>query len=73
MGKDRSIGAFDLVGAAAIAAFLGRSAWKVRDLHRQGFLPAVRLGKNGPLMARSSTLLRWIEEDEKKACAGTAP
>jgi hypothetical protein len=69
MSKDQTIAAFDLVGAAAIAAFLGRSRWKVYDLHMRGLLPAVRLGKSGPLMARRTTLLRWIEEEERKACA----
>ncbi|MFG1202894.1 hypothetical protein V5F29_10925 [Xanthobacter aminoxidans] len=61
-----------MVGAAAIAHFVGGSAWKIRQLHQAGKIPVVRLGKNGPLMARKVTLLRWIEQEEKRACDNSA-
>lgn len=72
MARGKVGAAFDLIGADTIATFVGGSAWKIRQLHQAGKFPAVRLGKNGPLMARRATLLRWIEEEEKRACAKSA-
>lgn len=66
MERSQISAAFDLIGADAIAKFVGVSTWKIRQLYQAGKIPVSRLGGNGPLMARKATLLRWIEKEEQK-------
>lgn len=54
-----------LQGADAIAAFMGLSPRQV--YHQQKRLPVFNIGSM--LCARRSTLLAWVEEQEKKAAA----
>lgn len=72
MAKGQSIAAFDLVGAAEIAEFLGISKWQVYELVENRRIPVVRMKRGSPLRARSKKLLEWIEENEQKACCGTS-
>jgi excisionase family DNA binding protein len=54
-----------LTGADEIAAFIGVKARRIYHLAETKRLPVFRLGAT--LCARRSTLVRWIEEMERKA------
>ncbi|MFG1330251.1 helix-turn-helix domain-containing protein [Xanthobacter autotrophicus] len=71
MAGDKSILTYDLVGAAAIAKELGFTRGKIYTLVKDKQIPARRIG--GVICARRSVLQAWTEEEEQKACAGTAP
>jgi excisionase family DNA binding protein len=54
-----------LWGAAAIADYLGLTEHTVRHLIDRGVVPAFKLA--GRIVARPTTLDRWLEEQERAA------
>lgn len=56
-----------LVGAVAIARFLGKDARQIYYMTSKGQIPAFTLGSSSILHARKSTLLRHVEELERAA------
>ncbi|MGO4666585.1 DNA-binding protein [Bosea sp. 2RAB26] len=56
-----------LRGADAIAAFLGLPRRAVYHAASKGSLPVFRLGEC--ILARKTTLLAWIVEQEQVACS----
>ncbi|MCQ4631676.1 helix-turn-helix domain-containing protein [Shinella sp. CPCC 100929] len=53
-----------LMGADAIARFLGISRRQVYRLANDGIMPSFKLG--GTVAARRSSLTRWLEDLEKR-------
>lgn len=54
-----------LLGADAIANFLGFTRRQVYDLTARRIIPSFKIGKT--VAARKSTLRSWIEELERRA------
>lgn len=53
-----------LIGANAIAEFLGITPRQVYRLHYDADLPSFKLG--GSVSARKETLVKWLEEKERQ-------
>ncbi|MCD2184208.1 helix-turn-helix transcriptional regulator [Rhizobium sp. GN54] len=62
---DEPIAGDMLLGADAIAAFLGFTRRQVYDLTARRIMPSFKIGKT--VAARKSTLRAWIEELERRA------
>lgn len=63
--NDNFVEADLLIGANAIAKFLGVSARQVYRLTYDGVVPHFKLG--GSVAARKSSLTKWMTEAEKSA------
>lgn len=57
----------DVIRPAEAASLLHCSAWTIGDLVRKGVLPHFRIGNR--ILFRTSTLLAWIEAQEKTSVA----
>ncbi|QJS27178.1 MULTISPECIES: helix-turn-helix domain-containing protein [Rhizobium] len=63
--NDNNFGGDLLIGASAIAKFLGVSSRQVYRLTYDGIMPHFKLG--GSVAARRSSLTKWMAEAERTA------
>jgi hypothetical protein len=65
--NDRALSDDMIVGADAIATFLGVKRRQVYNASERGYLPVFRLG--ALICARKTTLASWVTEQERASLA----